>query len=175
MHADPEFWSGNAGYIDFPRNRFLEYTADHLKNKFQSLGKNVISEIKNLPTLFATEHEYTETRIGKITNMETMPLNLRIYYQFSEDHYPYPLTKRVLQQNWQNLNIDKRGFEFYRIHWAIKEADISIFYEEYLRSIPGIAQKLKAADKGDFPLPELANEPSWRHPCRPIWRATCRR
>ena len=144
MDADPEFWSGNAGYIDFPRNRFLEYTADHLKNKFQSLGKNAISEIKNLPTLFATEHEYTETRIGKITNIETIPRNLRIYYQFSEDHYP--LTKGVLQQNWQNLNINK-PLEFYRTHWAIKEADISIFYNEYLRSIPGIAQKLKAADK----------------------------
>lgn len=145
MNADPEFWSGNAGYIDFPRSRFLEYTADHLKNKFQSLGKNAIIEIKSLPTLFATEHEYTETKIGKITNIETMPRNLRIYYQFSEDHYP--LTKGVLQQNWQNLNIDKRGLEFYRTHWAIKEADISIFYKEYLRSIPGIAQKLKAADK----------------------------
>ena len=145
MDADPEFWSGNAGYIDFPRSRFLEYTADHLKNKFQSLGKNAISEIKNLPTLFATEREYTETRIGKIINIETMPKNLlRIYYEFSEDYYP--LTKGVLQQNWQNLNIDKPR-EFYRTHWAIKEADISIFYGKYLRSIPGIAQKLKAVDK----------------------------
>lgn len=148
MDADPEFWSGNAGYIDFPRSRFLEYTADHLKNKFQSLGKNAISEIKNLPTLFAIEHEYTETRIGKIINIEIIPRNLlRIHYEFSADRYPYPLTKGVLQQNWQNLNIDKRGFEFYRTHWAIKEADISIFYRKYLRSIPGIAQKLKAVDK----------------------------
>ena len=145
MDADPEFWSGNAGYIDFPRSRFLEYTADHLKNKFRSLGENAISEIKNLPTLFATEHEHAETRIGKITKIEIMPRNLRIYYQFSEDHYP--LTKGVLQKNWQDLNIDKRRFEFYRTHWAIKEADISIFYEKYLRSIPGIAQKLKAVDK----------------------------
>ena len=148
MDADPEFWSSNSEYIDFPRSRFLEYTADHLKNKFQLLGKNSISEIKNLPTLFAIEHEYTETRIGKITNIEIMPNNLlRIHYEFSEDHYPYPLTKGVLQKNWQDLNIDKRRFEFYRTHWAIKEVDISIFYEKYLRSIPGIAQKLKAADK----------------------------
>ena len=144
MDADPEFWSGNAGYIDFPKSRFLEYTADHLKKKFQSLGKNAISEIKSLPTLFAIEHEYTETRVGKITNIETMPRNLRIYYQFSENYYP--LTKGVLQKNWQNLNIDKPR-EFYRTHWAIKEADISIFYGKYLRSIPGIAQKLKAVDK----------------------------
>ena len=147
MVGNPEFWSDNPGYIDFSRNRFLEYTADHLKNKFQSLNENAISEIKNLPTLFATEHEYTETRIGKITNIETMPHNLRIRYQYSKDHYPYPLTKGILQQNWQNLNINGRGLEFYRTHWAIKEANISVFYEEYLRSIPGIAQKLKASDK----------------------------
>ncbi len=75
MHSNPEFWSGGNDYIYFPKERFLECTEDHLKKRFQALNKSTINEIKKLPTLFATEQEMTDTRIGKITNIEehTLP------------------------------------------------------------------------------------------------------
>ncbi len=143
MDADPGCWSDDNGYVDFPKSRFLEHTEDHLKNEFQSLDSNAINELKKLPTLFAVERENADTRIGKITKIKVQPEYLRIYYKFSEKHYP--LTKGVLQKNWQKLNIS--DWEFYRTHWAIKECDIPDFYAGYLKTLTGIAHKLKDADK----------------------------
>lgn len=147
MGYDPEFWLGSDKYVDFPKDRFLERTTDDttddIKNQFQSLDPNAINQLKELPTLFAVEHERTDTRIGTVVNIEVKPTLLRVRYQFSKDHYP--LTKGVLQKNRQKLNIHNR--EFHRTHWAIKECDISVFYEEYLKTLTGVAHKLKASDK----------------------------
>jgi hypothetical protein len=143
MHSNPKFWSGNDGYIDFPKERFLEYTKDHLKKRFQSLDQSAISEIKKLPTLFATEEEKTDTRIGRITKVEVQQRYLRIYYKFTEGYYP--LSNGVLYKKRNELNIE--DFEFYRGHWAIKEGDISDFYENYEKSLTGIAHQLKSSNK----------------------------
>jgi hypothetical protein len=145
IHGDPKFWSDNKGYVDFPKDRFLEYTENHLKNQFQSLDQNAIEALKTLPTLFAVEHENSDTRIGIITSIEVQSKYLRIYYKFSENRYP--LTRGVLQKNWQKLNIEKTDYEFYRTHWAIKECDIPDFYEGYLKTLTGISHRLKGADK----------------------------
>ncbi len=145
MFGNPEVWSGDDGYVDLPRERFLEYTKEHLKNQFESLDEKVINKLKELPTLFAVEHEETDTRIGKITDIEVKQRNLRVHYKFSEEHYP--LTKGVLQKNWLKLKINKPNYEFYRTHWAIKECDIPSFYEEYLKTLTGVAHQLKGADK----------------------------
>ena len=145
MHVNPNFWSNSEGCVDFFRDRFLEYTEDDLSNTFRSLDQSAIDRLKELPTLFAVEHEEVDTRIGKITNIEIHSTILRIKYKFDEGHYP--LTKGVLQKNWQKLNIDKPNYEFYRTHWAIKECDISSFYEEYLKTLTGIAHQLKDSNK----------------------------
>jgi len=147
MFGNPEVWLGDDGYVDFPIERFLEHTENHLVKQFQSLDENVISRLKKLPTLFAVEHEDVDTRIGRIKDIEVGPKNLRIFYKFSEERYPYPLTKGVLQNNWQTLNINKSKYEFYRTHWAIKECDILSFYEEYLKTLTGLAHQLKGTDK----------------------------
>lgn len=145
MHSDPDFWSEDIGFVDFPKNRFLEYTEDHLKEQFQSLDENVVNRLKSFPTLFSTEHESADTRIGKITNIVVLSHTLRIYYELSSDHFP--LAKGTLQNNKQKLNIGVNDLEFYRTHWAVKESDISSFYEEYLTTLTGIAYTLQASDK----------------------------
>lgn len=73
MHSDSEFWSGSEQLVEFDKDRFLEHTEDHLKNKFQSLNQIATNELKELPTLFAVEHEKIDTRIGKVTNIEVLP------------------------------------------------------------------------------------------------------
>ena len=145
MATVPEFYPGNEGQIDFPRDRFLEHTDNDLINQFQSLDQNAITKLKQLPTLFAAEHEKVDTRIGKITNIEVHPHYLRIKYKFDDSFYP--LTKGILQKSASKLSIDKDSFEFYRTHWAVKKCDISDFYEKYLKSLTGIAHQLKDADK----------------------------
>lgn len=143
MHSNPEFWSGDNDYIHFPKERFLEYTDDHLKERFQSLDQSAINEIKKLPTLFATEEEMTDTRIGKITKIEEHGIGLHIYYKFDDNYYP--LSNGALQKNRNELNI--KDFEFHRGHWAIKEGNISVFYQNYLKSLTGIAHQLKSSNK----------------------------
>ena len=145
MASVPEFYSGNEGEFNIPKDRFLEYTEDHIKGEFQSLDQDVIEKLKSLPTVFATEDEVADARIGKITDIEVYPNNLKVKYKFDEDRYP--LTRGVLKENWQKLGISESNFEFHRGHWGVKECDISEFYEEYLKSLTGIAHQLKNADK----------------------------
>ena len=137
MHGDPEFWSGNEGFVDFPKDRFLEYTEDHLKNQFQLLDQNAINELKTLPTLFAVEHEHYDTRIGKINNIEVQHNNLRIHYKFN--HEQNQLTKGALESPELGISIN----EFYRTHWALKEADLGVFLTERSKSLEGVFDKIK--------------------------------
>lgn len=139
MHGNPEFWSGNEGYVDFPRDRFLEYTDDHLKTEFQSLDPNTINRLKTLPTLFAVEHENADTRVGKVTDIEVQPRNLRVHYQFNDKQNQ--LTKGALET--QELGLDADKYEFYRTHWALKEANLNDFLKERSKTLEGIFDKIK--------------------------------
>lgn len=135
MHSDPEFWSGDDGYVDFERKRFLAYTEENIKEGFKALDQSTINKLKSLPTLFAVEDESAYTRIGKINHIEVEPKNLRIYYSFDEK-YP-PLPKGTLRSNGIG------NFEMHRRHWAIKEGDIY----DFIASLTKIAIKLRNANK----------------------------
>lgn len=141
MHSDPEFWSNSNQCVDFPKDRFLEYTSDDLIGEFQSLDQNAIKKLKKLPTLFAIEHENASTRIGKITDIEVRPDVLRIKYQFDQDYYP--IASGALKRDHHELNIEEAAYEFYRTHWALKEGDIPYFYQKYLKTLAGVAYQLK--------------------------------
>lgn len=141
----PEFYSGNEGEFTIPKDRFLQYTEDHIKEAFESLDEGVIAKLKSLPAIFATEDEVADARIGKITDIKVSSHAVKAKYKFDEDRYP--LTSGVLKENWQKLGISESNFEFHRGHWGVKECDLSDFYEEYLRSLTGIAHQLKNADK----------------------------
>lgn len=145
MATVPEFYSGNEGEFQIPKDRFLQYTEDHIKEQFQSLGQDAIKKLKSLPAIFATEDEVTDARIGKITDIRVNSNNLRVKYKFDEDRYP--LTRGVLRENRHKLGIRESGYEFHRGHWGIKECDLPDFYEGYLKSLAGIAHKLKNTDK----------------------------
>lgn len=141
----PEFYSGDKGEFNIPKDRFLQYTEDHIKEQFQSLDQDTINRLKNLPTIFATEDEVTDARIGRITDIKVSSNNLRVKYTFDKDRYP--LTRGTLKENQQKLGIRESGYEFHRGHWGIKECDLSSFYEGYLKSLRCIAHKLKNTDK----------------------------
>ncbi len=146
MHGDPDFWSAEKGTVSFPKERFLEHTESSLREQFNDLDVETITVLKKIPTLFATEHEKNNTRIGKITDIKVNDRNLDIQYEFNTNYLP--LIKGILTKNSQELGINKdSAVEFYRTHWAIKEADIDAFYKRYSNSLIGIAQRLGASDK----------------------------
>lgn len=144
MHGDPNFWVAENGTVSFPKERFLEYTEDSLKEQFKELTPQTIKAIKKLPTLFATEHEEANTRIGKIKDIKVNGANLVIQYEFDTNFFP--LVKGTLEENSNDLGLNNVGqWEFYRTHWAIKEADITAFYQKYLTTLTGIAQQIEGA------------------------------
>lgn len=143
MASVPSFYSGDQGEFTILKDRFLEYTEAAIKEQFQSLDQDTIKNLKNMPTIFAVEDEVADARIGKITDIKVNSNNLRVKYRFGKDYYP--LTRGLLKEKKQKLDID--DFEFHRGHWAVKECDISEFYGEYLKSLTGIAHKLKNIDK----------------------------
>ena len=145
MATVPEFYSGNEGEFQIPKDRFLQYTEDPIKEQFQSLDQDAIKTLKSLPAIFATEQEVTDARIGKITDVKVSSNNLRVKYKFDEDRYP--LTRGALKENRHKLGIRESGYEFHRGHWGIKECDLSDFYAGYLKSLTGIAHQLKNTDK----------------------------
>ncbi len=145
MATVPEFYSGDEGEFTIPKDRFLQYTEDNIKEEFQSLDQGVIERLKSLPTIFATEDEATDARIGKITDIKVSSHAVKAKYKFDEDRYP--LTSGVLKENWQKLGISESNFEFHRGHWGVKECDLDEFYEEYLKSLTGMSHQLKNADK----------------------------
>lgn len=145
MASVPGFYSGDEGAFNIPKDRFLQYTEDHVKGQFRSLDQNAINKLKSLPTIFATEQEVIDARIGKITDIKVNSHNLQVKYRFDKDRYP--ISSGVLKENWQKLGIGESGYEFHRGHWAVKECNLSDFYEEYLKSLTGIAQQLRDCDK----------------------------
>ena len=151
MHYSPEFWLGDSEYVDFSKDRFLEHTDEDVREKFKSLDDATKSKLLKLPTLFATEQEEADTRIGKITKIEEEPRNLRIYFKF-ENKYA-PLTKGALQSPELGLNLDSA--ELYRTHWAIKKANLSDFLQQRSNSFEGVLDKIKQSL--DTPNPKKPN------------------
>lgn len=142
MATVPEFYSGNEGEFQIPKDRFLQYTEDPIKEEFQSLNQDVIERLKSLPAIFATEDEAVDARIGEITDIKVSSHAVKAKYKFDESRYP--LTSGVLKENWKKLGFREGGYEFHRGHWGVKECNLSEFYEEYLRSLTGIAHQLTA-------------------------------
>ena len=48
MATVPEFYSGDSGEFTIPKDRFLQYTEDHIKDEFESLDEDAITKLKAL-------------------------------------------------------------------------------------------------------------------------------
>ena len=126
IHNDPEVWSSEEIYIDFPRSRYLEHTVDEIKENFKILNEKTIIKLIELPTLFVVENEEGKTREGKITNIQLLQKNIRINFTFNNK---YDLPKGTLNGLKAELDINK--LELTRTHWAIKNVDLFLHIENY--------------------------------------------
>jgi hypothetical protein len=139
MHSNPKFWENDETYAIFTKDRFLEYTEEHIKEEFEALDYTVINKLKKIPVLFATEHEQTETKIGKITDIKAFSNSIHIYFKI--DSKKNPLIRGTLKDPALKINFD--GYELYRSHWAIKEVDFYKFYQERESSLLKQIEKIK--------------------------------
>jgi hypothetical protein len=106
---------------EFDRSRIaVEYTANEISERYKSLDETAIDELKRFPTLFVTENEKTESRIGRITEIRLRSSNVLISFEF-DPIFP-PLPKGAIENICTDIDLGRQ--ELSRTHWAIKDEPI---------------------------------------------------
>lgn len=150
ISADPESWDRSSYELDRSRAA-VEYTADEISERYKFFDDTAIEELKSFPTLFVTENEQTESRIGYITDIRLRRSTIVINFKFIPDLPSLPIGTIEGLRN----DIDLGRWELSRTHWAIK--DESLF--EILLSKGCITQEqLDAQQEDTVPPPTLAIE-----------------
>jgi len=104
------------------RERVGEYTDDALRARYRVLDEATIAELMALPALFAYEKPVDRpARLGRITQIATRGLFVRIQYVFLEGVPPIPAAQFL--ELASDLDIDS-GWEVHRTHWAVKDVDL---------------------------------------------------
>lgn len=139
ISSNLEAWSGNS--YEFEKSRVaVEYTDNEISERYKSLDLNAIEELKAFPTLFVTEHEQTEARIGRIKNVKVRSSGVLVEFEF-DPIFP-PLPKGSIQS--MRTQIDLGKYELYRTHWAIKDEPI---FEILLKNSLITLQQFEASQK----------------------------
>lgn len=113
---DPETWSTSPQ--EFQRSRVaIEYTADEISERYKNFDAETIEELKGFPTLFVTENEQTESRIGRVTNIRLRQNSVVFDYEFDEAFPVLPIGAIEAIR----VDIDLGSWELSRTHWAIKD------------------------------------------------------
>lgn len=155
--SNPEAWSGNS--YEFEKSRVaVEYTVDEISERYKSLDSNAIEELKGFPTLFVTEQEQTESRIGRIKNIKVRSSTILVEFEFD------PIFPKLPRGSIEGMRtqIDLGKYELYRTHWAIKDEPIfEILLENSLITLEQLnaSQKLNATSNPDpIPIPTRPGE-----------------
>jgi TIR domain len=117
--AKDDAWSLPA--YEYERNRFGEYTAPALKERFKSLTAENIEELKSYPAMFAYEGEERDVRIGYLRRIKERARSILIEYDFEPDIPAIPFAKIAPLKG--RLDIDG-SWEMHRTHWALKDEDL---------------------------------------------------
>jgi len=116
---DPESWDSSPHQLDRSRVA-IEYTADEISERYKFFDERAIEELKSFPTLFVTENESVESRIGSVTNIRLRQNSVVFDFEFDSAFPSLPIgTIEALR-----VDIDLGSRELSRTHWAIKDEPI---------------------------------------------------
>ncbi|MCH9808490.1 MAG: nucleotide-binding protein [Alphaproteobacteria bacterium] len=112
------------GHWEIERDRFLIYTSETLKQRFQDLTPEKAEMLQKLPTLFTFEQASREdcppVQLGRITLLDHTAHRLAIQFEF----YPgMRVDYRQFHELQKKLGITK-NWELNTTHWALKDIDI---------------------------------------------------
>lgn len=113
---DPESWDSSPHELD--RSRIaIEYTADEISERYKFFDEKAIEELKSFPTLFVTENETVESRLGYVTNIRLRQNSVVFDFELDPALPSLPIgTIEALR-----VDIDLGSWELSRTHWAIKD------------------------------------------------------
>ncbi|MGS0683517.1 TIR domain-containing protein [Shewanella sp. 125m-7] len=113
---DPESWDSSPHELEKSRVA-IEYTADEISERYKFFDEKAIEELKSFPTLFVTENETVESRIGYVTNIRLRQNTVVFDFEFDTTLPSLPTgTIEALR-----IDIDLGSWELSRTHWAIKD------------------------------------------------------
>ena len=113
-------WEDDSYIFDTSRC-IKEYTSKEIVEKFISLGKDEINELRTIPCIFAYEtHINKDPIFGYITDVIVRREGIKIYFE------KIKMGKFLLQQDLDShrFELDIDEWELNRTHWAIKEVDL---------------------------------------------------
>lgn len=105
---------------EYERERFGEYTARSIIDRYKVLTARAIEELKSYPALFAYERQEHDVRVGYLRRIRERSRSVLIEYDFEHDIPPLPADKIAALA--VALDIDR--WEWSRTHWAIKDEDL---------------------------------------------------
>ncbi len=119
--------SGNEDAFDgkpwtLERPRVFEHTSDAIKQRYQDLDNQQLSELYNFPTLFAFESGIGKNaRLGRIERALMRQGEVRIEYSFV-DGLPEITSEQFQALRWE---LEVSDGEYNRTHWAVKDVDLA--------------------------------------------------
>ncbi|MEH6625563.1 MAG: hypothetical protein V7739_03895 [Motiliproteus sp.] len=133
--------------------RTLEYIAQHLLDRFAPGGVLDITEVTQLPTIFACENSWDGShqpaRVGILIRVQLIGTEYRLEYVFDPDIPPIP-NEVLFGSAASDLDINTTASipESSRNHWSIKDVDL---YRTLLKHEVGKRPQAKV-----FDLPDVA-------------------
>ncbi|AIW17172.1 TIR domain-containing protein [Vibrio tubiashii] len=116
ISSNPEAWEH--GIYEYDRSRVaIEYTATEISERYKFLEQGVVEELKSFPTLFVTENEQTESKIGYIKSIRLRSKTVVIEFEID----PILPSLPIGAINQMAVDIDLGSWELSRTHWAIKD------------------------------------------------------
>lgn len=143
----PDTWDSSPYECDRSR-AVVEYTADEISERYKFFDEAAIEELKGFPTLFVTENESTESRIGYITNIKLRNSSVVIDYEFDPVLPSLPIGAIEAIRT----DIDLGRWELSRTHWAIKDEPI---FDILVRRGYLNAQQIEASQQNINPAPPI--------------------
>ena len=123
--SDHNVWQANQGVTvnaNFLRRRIFEYTDEHIKQRFSSLGTPDFQSLMELPCLFTYEGSDGAGAIGRITDVRYEDRIFEITYTLPA---LYPTIRINNDAAFEGLGIEVgRWSERSRTHWAVKDVDL---------------------------------------------------
>ncbi|PIQ41328.1 MAG: DNA-binding protein [Thalassolituus sp. CG17_big_fil_post_rev_8_21_14_2_50_53_8] len=109
-------WDGGSYTLDRSRVA-IEYTADEISERYKFLDESAMEELKSFPTLFVSENESSESRIGSVTDIRLRRNTIVFDFEFDT---AFPSLPEGTIEGLRS-EIDLGGWELSRTHWAIKD------------------------------------------------------
>lgn len=118
MTGMENFWDKSPVFFD--RGRCLtEYILPDLKEKYVNLSEEAITDLKELPCVFAYEKFIKQdAKIGYIKGIEVRQTNVRIDFELSGDRIAYNDFFQLAEL------LDMGSWECNRTHWTVKKTSL---------------------------------------------------